>query len=96
METGPVLADRLGILRHATIECRLGVVVFKIDSVKITGSQTTAAAYTVGIIHTHFPGLFIKYQSAVRTFLLTAHAAPALFLTDFRFAAGVLLLLPRP
>ncbi len=96
VELGPAVHHRLGVLRHTAVQRRLGVIIGEIDGVEVAGPQAAAAAHTVGLVHMHLPGLFIKDQPVIGALLLTAGTAPALLLVDFGLAAGVLLLLPRP
>src|SRR5699024_6230044 len=86
----------LSIFRHAAIQIRAGVVVFKGNGVEIAGSQAPAAAYTVAGIYGHFPGGLVEYQALVGAFPLAFFAAPAKGRIDLGLAAAMLVLFARP
>ena len=96
MEIGPTVQHRLGIFGHAAVQRRLGIVIGKVDGIKVTGTQATAAANAVLLIHRHFLRLRVKDQAVIGTLFLAAGAATAFCLADFGLSAGVLLLLPCP
>ena len=85
-----------GILRHAAVQGRLGVVVGEVDSVKVARPQAAAAAHTAVLVHGHLSGLGVKDQAVVGALLLAAPAAAACLRVDLGLSAGVLLFLPRP
>ena len=80
MEGWTAIYNGFGIFCHFTVQYFICIFIIKCDRIKVAGSKTASTSYTVFGIYHHFLCCFIKYQSTVGTFTLTAFAAT----TDLR------------
>ena len=95
MEIRTSVDHRLGIFRHTAVQFFGRRVIDKFDSVKGTGSQTSAAPYAVVGVDRHLLCIFMKFQTVVRAFLLAAAASAADIRINVRFPVGMLVFLAR-
>ena len=75
MEGWTAIYNGFGIFCHFTVQYFICIFIIKCDRIKVAGSKTASTSYTVFGIYRHFLCCFIKYQSTIGTFTLTAFAA---------------------